>query len=310
MSRLPVFDVWDTDLAQEAIQSVYKLDKVSLECIDTVMYTSSYCNKNRFFNYPFAMCGSQNDSLFFGNFDEIKSIAKENKQNFIIKTLSNHPEHLRVHAANCPILELEEPRSKYRSKFRNQLNRHGRQANDLGVYFERTTAANDLLSFYTNVLAKVYRDKHKMLFQPYDLLRRLFEKGGARLYVARKNKNIIGGVFCCSSTNVIHYNWGAMLECGSLSIGGLLLDHAINDAAKEGYKWFDFGATPLSHYKLLQFKTRFGADVYPIYHYFTGVEPVITDYNSAFPLIRNIYSHVPLKVLMLFMPYVVPLFVE
>lgn len=310
MHEKPVFDVWDRSEFQDIIQTVYKLDKVLIDGVSSTVFSSVKFGKKKLFNYPFAMCGSNNDAMLFEYFSDAKNSSIICKENIIIKTLSDYPDLPRVHASNCPVLKLDNPRMKYRSKFRNKIKRHGRQADNLGVSFERTLSEDDLLKFYSNVLAETYRNKHKMLFQPYELLKSLFQTKFARLYIAKKNNKIIGGIFCCASTNVLHYNWGAMIECENISIGGLLLDYAIGEAEQEGFDWFDFGSTPLSHNKLLQFKTRFGAEVFPVYYYYLTEPPKITDYNSAWPLAREIFSYIPLAVLIRLMPVIVPYLVE
>ncbi len=258
------------------------------------------------------MYDSGADRDLFANAAALTRYSEDTGKNIIVKSLSDWPTLPRVKVAHCPILKIDtdDYRASYRGKFRNQIKPHLRQSESVGIEIYVSDSEKDLLSFYRRLLAPTYRNKHQMLFQPYSLLLGLYNSGHTRLYLAKYQGEIVGGIFCAMSREVMHYNWGAMNSVGKLSIGGMLLDFALQDAQRLGIAWFDFGSTPLSHEPLLQFKTRFGATVWPVYNYYSLTKPSVSDYHSGWKIPRRIISKTPLALLIPLMPMVVPLLVS
>ena len=307
--NLPFFDFLNRSNIREILKDVYYLKEVKIGDTDLSVLGSRFPHIRGLFNQPFAMCDAGEESSFFHSWDEFKKFSRISGRNIVIKSLSDVGTASRVHAANCPVLEFNGSgfRASYRSKFRTQLKRHHREAIEAGVTFSQTFSEVDLLTFYREVLVPTYREKHRMLFQPYGLIYRLFKQPGCRLYIAKRHGRVLGGVFCTASSEGVHYNWGAMKAVNKLGIGGLLLDSAIEAAEREGKKWFDLGLTPLTHDGLLRFKTRFGPHVWPVYHYYTLSKPKIMDYHSDMPFARSVISRVPESLLIKSAPLVVPL---
>jgi lipid II:glycine glycyltransferase (peptidoglycan interpeptide bridge formation enzyme) len=117
-------------------------------------------------------------------------------------------------------------------------------------------------------------------------------------------------MFCLSDGEVFHYNWGVRKQFKNLNIGTLLIDYAVTYANSYGYKYFDFGSTPLSDDHLYQFKMKWGCENYRVYKYFTKNEILQVDMNNSFLMARNLYSKIPPKLAQQMMPFIVPLLVS
>lgn len=146
-----------------------------------------------------------------------------------------------------------------------------------------------------------------MVFQPFSLYERLLRlEGAAKLLVAKSNEGVIGGLFMLSDGPVLHYNWGARSQLSNVSVGTLLIDHAVRHAAQAGYRYFDFGSTALSDRNLLDFKLKWGCENIPVYRYHTLTRPADVDLGSSYASARRWFSRVPVKAAAALMPIIIP----
>ena len=65
----------------------------------------------------------------------------------------------------------------------------------------------ELKLFYI-ALSELYIDKHKMVFQPFSLYKKLFEKGMANFFVYKREKKVLSAIVIIEDGDKIHYNWG------------------------------------------------------------------------------------------------------
>jgi hypothetical protein len=92
-----------------------------------------------------------------------------------------------------------------------------------------------------------------------------------RVYVARLDGEVIGGLLLFYAGQVVdYYTPGTRLEHRALQPSALLLETAMTDAAKEGYRLWNWGGTWHTQEGVLRFKRKWGAtDI--VYRYYTSV---------------------------------------
>jgi CelD/BcsL family acetyltransferase involved in cellulose biosynthesis len=98
----------------------------------------------------------------------------------------------------------------------------------------------------------------------FDILREeLATRGLARLWLARHEGRLLAGIVVLTHGRSAIYGYGASTrdpELIRLRPNHLLFWRAILDARERGYRWFDFGSTPLGHDSLLRFKQGWGGE--------------------------------------------------
>ena len=239
----------------------------------------------------------------------LSSISQDEGMNFSICSVGDAGLEGGVHVAHNPILDLSESKDNHRSSYRRNhvknLNKENNKAKREGVTVKFAHCEAEIKGFY-DVLARQYVREHHMLFQPYRLYQQLIEQGFGTDLVAKKDNKVVGGVFLLKDGDVLHYSWGARARVGNLNVSYLLLDAAIEYAVYEGYRFFDFGSTPLSDEALLWFKLKWGAEDIPVYKYATLANQGVTDLNNAYRGARRLFSFTPLPIAKAIMPIVVP----
>jgi len=117
----------------------------------------------------------------------------------------------------------------------------------------------------------IYGHKHgfiphvKMLFKN---ILALFPKGKARLHMARINGKYVGGIFTFWSHNEVYYAWSAVEPDNEYQPAHSVIWQIIQDAAAEGYDWFNMGEAPKAHESLIRFKEGWGTEVVEPSRYF------------------------------------------
>lgn len=310
------FNLYKDKIFKNIIQDVYDIREVQVfNSIDKdiLFYMSNKILKNnQIFNMPFNFYYS-NTVLQKEDIGFLKDYSANNKINIIIKSLDNYSIQNKCYYANNPILDLDKEFNNtyigYTSNLRSNISRHENNAKKHKIEIFITEDIKYLEEFYNKVLMPQYVYKHMMVFQPYKLFEQLIKKSTAKLLIARKNKEILGGIIMIHDSNVLHYNWGAFNRYENISIGTLLLNTAIKYAIEKGYKYFDFGSTPLSAVDLYKYKMRWGCINYPVFYYYTMNKPQMLDLNNSYTRIRKLYSHVPMYILKQLMPHIVPFLV-
>jgi hypothetical protein len=240
--------------------------------------------------------------------ETLRSISRESGVNFSINVVGDAGLGGGIHIAHNPVLSLRgcaHHKEKYKRHHAKNLNTEYNKVERNRIEIMFAEKEEELRGFY-HVLASQYVREHKMLFQPFDLYRRLFSQDFGQLLVAKQDSRVVGGMFLLSDGNVLHYNWGARAQVGNVSIGTILVDAAIDHAFSAGYDYFDFGSTPLSDDALLRFKLKWGAEDIPVYKYSTLQNPGIVDLNSSYLWPRKAFSFLPVSVAKILMPFVVP----
>jgi hypothetical protein len=221
--------------------------------------------------------------------------------------------HDRYQATFVPLSDVP-VRSRYGANFRRNLRRACRGTRAAGLTVERSTCAADLERFYA-VLVRRYRDKHRMIPQPYrlfELLRaRFLERGRGDLWVVRAPDGAIAsGVLCLRNDAVVTACFGACDGAyAALSVDAVLKDAMLAHYAADGARVFDLGITSPLQASVLFAKSRFGGVTVPMPSYFFLVHAervADVDYANAYSWARRPFRYVPLWAVRRLSPVLVP----
>lgn len=311
------FDVFYSPAFIGIIKQVYKLKGVHLPLErghlgEFPVLVSRLPFKSKLgFNLPFGFYQTSAGIQHFVTRNDWIDICEYSKQidlNISLASVGELPFGNGIHFANNPVLDLKEggePFDRYSKNHRQNIRNERNKSSGYGVAVSFTESKDDLLQFY-DVMANQYVKDHMMVFQPFGLFSSLSLSGIGKLLVAKHGDEVLGGMFCISDGEVFHYNWGVRKQFKNLNIGTLLIDYGVTYAHSSGYKYFDFGSTPLSDDHLYQFKMKWGCVNHCVYKYFTKKEVPQTDLNNSFLKARNLYSKIPPKLAQRMMPFVVP----
>ena len=263
------------------------------------------------FNLPFGFYQTSAGIQKFvdeNNWTDICKYSKLADLNISLASVGELPFGNGTHFANNPILGLNEvvdPFDRYTRNHRQNIRTERNKSSRLDVRISFSESKSDLLQFY-DVMAKQYVKDHMMVFQPFDLFSSFSLSGLGKLLVAKHGDEVLGGMFCLFDGEVFHYSWGVRKKFQNLNIGTLLIDYAVNYAHSNGFKYFDFGSTPLSDDDLYQFKMKWGCMNYCVYKYFTNNKVPQVDLNNSFSIARRLYSKISPKLAQRLMPFIVP----
>lgn len=249
-----------------------------------------------------------NSKLGEAGWQSLQQFSRQAQQNICVHSVGSCTFSEGLHVADNPMYDCAthpEPVKAYTRSHRQNMNTEHNKARREGISFHTCTDEANLRAFY-RVLATQYVKQHRMLFQPIGLYRDLLQANLATLLLAKKDDDVLGGMVLMRDGETLHYMWGAMARYSNLSIGALLVDHALQRACAEGVRYFNFGSTPLSDKALLAFKMKWGAQHFPVMQYATLQHQPMLDLNNAFPAARKLYSLAPVWALRPLMPLVVP----
>ena len=122
-----------------------------------------------------------------------------------------------------------------------------------------------------DLLAKT-RKKHGLPPHPYVFFKNIWEvlhpANHADILIAYEGDTPIASIILGKFRDTVYYLYGGS-DSNYLSNrpNHLLLWNAIENAALQGYRYFDFGRTSITNHGLLNFKRRWGTSEYPIPHF-------------------------------------------
>jgi CelD/BcsL family acetyltransferase involved in cellulose biosynthesis len=161
------------------------------------------------------------------------------------------------------VLELNLPFDEIWTKiFSKKVRNETRQALKRGVVTEELKDASQLEGA-CDMISKTY-ERHKI--QPYPLklyeniLGIMGERKLVRWLIAKYNeKPIATSMFFTFKDNVIYWMNASYVEYRNLQPNNLLLSEMIKWSCENGYKYFNFGASPSEANGLIRFKENWGA---------------------------------------------------
>ena len=198
----------------------------------------------------------------------------------------------------------------YSKSRRNDIRRTSKHAIGARIQFTRASDLGMVRDFY-NLLSRLYRDKHRMIPQPWELYKQIYSglvsRGMADYYLALNSSEVIAGIVVLKKNHHWEYCWAASSsEFHKLGLNALLVDWAIRDAIEAGMKTFGFGSSSPSDDRLLFFKDSWGCMHKPIYYYYWNHQPKPIDLETSFSTLRKAFRFIPLWLLRLISNYLVP----
>ncbi len=199
--------------------------------------------------------------------------------------LKKAPMYLSVEYAG--ILDLNKTDEELLTDMRQRLRRALRKGAKNGITIEVSTNPKDIHEFYriqlqtakrhdfyafgedflTKQFTAFAREDEKILREPSDTLSKLDQHGEARLYIAKKDGEILAENFMIFYGNEASYHYGVSSELGTKLSGAPLLHvQAMKDARAKGIKRYSFWGivaeddTNHRFYGVSQFKRGFGVD--------------------------------------------------
>lgn len=124
--------------------------------------------------------------------------------------------------------------------------------------------------FYRSYV-RIYGHKHGFIPHVKGLFKNIFShfpRGAARLHMARINGKYVGGIFTFWSHNEVYYAWSAVEPDNEYQPAHSVIWQIIQDAAAEGYDWFNMGEAPKAHETLILFKQGWGTETVEPSRYF------------------------------------------
>ena len=277
--------------------------------------------KNKLTNMPYIMCPSP---LMKGNCDDIvleylKSRSLDESVSFELKLPYRLDEELRVsyeleeHSVvlNSSFLlkgSYEEQELLFSKNLKLNLRRRANKAKRNDVRIEQSGDVADVEEFY-DLLARLYRDVHRMPFHPKKLFLGIVDKmeGMSRFVVARLGGRIIAGSLLLYNSNVAQYAWGASdRNYASYGIDSLLLKDQIEFAISNNCREFHLGSSGNFQEGLLRYKKEWGANHTPLYLYSYNSHGKPPNLQESFRVARSVYRRIPICLLKKMMPLIVP----
>lgn len=312
------FQLFDSEPFLRVIESVYDLTRVAVlppgvEGSFAFFRSNKPLRGRELFALPFGYYRTAQDlreRWTANQWQAVKRYSAEHRCNITMTVLGEASFDDGVLCAHNPVLSLNTGQpagERYTRNLRLNLKKEWNKCERHGIHIEFTQREDDLRAFY-RVLATQYVREHRMVFQPFNLFQRLLAlEGAARLLVARSDEHgVVGGLFMLCDGPVLHYNWGARLQVANVSVGTVLIDHAVRHAEQSGYQHFNFGSTALSDRNLLDFKLKWGCENVPVYRYHTLTRPADVDLASSYGAARWLFSRLPVEVAAAMMPVVIP----
>lgn len=310
------FDLYFSSAFIEVLTSVYKLRLLPVaKQLGFPVFKSRLTPRQSAFVLPFGFYQTSECFSSLGvesMWATIRDFSCESKINISLNSIGEIYIDSGSHIANNPILDLSlinENLTCFSKNHRQNIRKERNKALRNEIVINSSIDVEELRGFY-DVLAKQYVEDHRMVFQPFSLYSQLLLRGFARLIVAKKNGSVVGGMFCLQDGDVLHYNWGARTACANVNIGTLLIDYAVRSAAADGYKYFDFGSTPLTDDDLFNYKMKWGCENHKVYKYCSLRTIKEIDLNESYGPLRSLYSKTPVSIAKAAMPLVVPLLVR
>lgn len=167
-----------------------------------------------------------------------------------------------------------------------------------GVTVRRGISVQDIRSF-SNLNLKTKR-RIGVPGHPESLFLNMFEKMGDRcaLYMAELKGEFIAGIITMQSHDTVLYGYGASDDKFRIhQPNSLLVWTAIEEAAKNGYRYFDFGRTSPAEQNLVSFKKHWGTKELSLSYYYYPHAPNSLALNNTgirYRLATSLWRRTPL----------------
>jgi hypothetical protein len=127
------------------------------------------------------------------------------------------------------------------------------------------------LDAFHKLYVGIYAGKHGFIPHGKRLFRSIFRHfppGAARIYLAKVRGDFVGAMFTFWTHHEVYYGWSAVLPDSLHHPTHFLLWRIVQDAAAEGYRWFNMGEAAREHHGLNHFKRGWATEVLEPRRYF------------------------------------------
>jgi hypothetical protein len=182
------------------------------------------------------------------------------------------------------VLRLPEPNETLRAGNSRSRRHHVKwavkKATELGVQVRPAEKEEELRSWYELYLHTMRRNGFPP--RPYRLFatmwKQLHPRGMMQLLLAEQHqmgsKRLLAGSVLLMFGQTVSYAFtGCRQKDFSLHPQDLIQWTSLNDASKAGFRWYDFGEVPEDHPGLINYKSKWGAEPKPLYHYYYPAPP-------------------------------------
>jgi len=159
------------------------------------------------------------------------------------------------------------------------------KAKKTNIIIEMTKNFKDLKEFYTLNLQT--RKKHGVIPQPFDFFKNIFEEIISKEYgflsLAYIGKKLVAGSIFLTYKDTIYHKYNASdIDYLSLCPNHLIIWQAIEWAAKNNFKYFDFGRTAPDNIGLISFKRHWGTQEFDLpYYYWPEIKGITSTKESS-----------------------------
>jgi hypothetical protein len=132
------------------------------------------------------------------------------------------------------------------------------------------TDGSYLDQFY-KLYVSIYAGKHGFIPHSKKLFRNIFDRyrdSSARIYLSKIKGKYTGAMFTFWVHSEVYYGWSAVLPDSARHPTQFLIWKIIQDAATEGYRWFNMGEAARDHHGLNHFKHGWGTETLEPRRYF------------------------------------------
>jgi CelD/BcsL family acetyltransferase involved in cellulose biosynthesis len=293
-----------------------KADIVGCLCLFKV---NSFFRKQRLVGSPFSHYVeilSESDDVVTGMVDFLKAYF-ENNSDYKYIMLHNSQAYMknssfqkRLSYYSCKLELKGRVLSDIWESFDGNARKAVRKAEKSGIRIVTGNTLDDYKKFYH--LLEVTRKEQGAPVYPYSFLLNLYgkllPKGMCKLYLALYGNEVVAGILMLLYKRCAIYGYGGSVsdsELLKMRPNNLLFWEAIQDCYRGGYEVFDFGATPISHTGLLQFKRQWGTKVEEMPYSFmprTGKISTIDRNSKKVALVGRLLKICPLSILRLVSP--------
>ena len=221
---------------------------------------------------------------------------------------------LRISPVVDSLLELkpsyEEQFKGFRTRLRRYLSTMPKKTEAAGISFRKANSTADVRGFY-DVLARLYRNKHRMIPHPESLYQSIFknfcQKGKGDFYLAIDGGKVIAGGLLLRSKHHHECCWSACDEkYSNFFMLPQVHNQMIQDAIQDNANTFGFGASSPTDSSLQFYKSGWGTTTRPVYYYYWNSQPKNVDMEEGASWIRPLFRCVPLWLIKRSSPFLVP----
>lgn len=215
--------------------------------------------------------------------EAIKRVDGRGKTFLQLKSYSADECNLNVQIKQIPWRSsyyIELPNDPEKVRFGNKKSHHKvkwgvNKAKRLGIEIREANSEDDIRVWY-----KLYLETmrwHVVAVRPYRffsfLWKYMCEKGLMTIllaeYKVNGSKQLLSGSIFLHFNNTFFYSFNGRCQTGLASHANDLIQwEAIHLAAKMGYKFYDMGEVSGNNSGLAQFKSKWGCNTRPVYHYY------------------------------------------